>query len=171
MAHGMRLNKHLGAGGAMSTRHIQNPKGAKTFILSFKTAAGVALVISRQNLKLICFADVTIGRLRVDTDATAVGKQDNNAHGRRMVLIYKTKMHPGSILNPEQCTTKMDRSNRKRWLTATLQQMDQHQATTGQPHEHAHDEEIQEQQQPPPQQQGDLPPGGSGTATPAQTPS
>ena len=31
----MRLNTHLGAGGAMSTGRIQDPKGAKTVILSF----------------------------------------------------------------------------------------------------------------------------------------
>ena len=98
----------------MSTRHIQNPKGAKTFILSFKTAAGVALVISRQNLKLICFADVTIGKLRIDADAIVWGKQDGNAYGKRMVLIYKTNMHMGSIMNPEQCPTKVKRNAKKR---------------------------------------------------------
>jgi len=105
----------------MSTGRIQDPEGAKKVIVSFKTAAGAALAISRQNMKLIYFADVLTRRLRVDTYATAGGKQDNNAQGRRMVLIYKTNMHPGSILDPEQCTSKVDRNARKRWLTTTLQ--------------------------------------------------
>ena len=33
------LNNHLGAAGAMSTGRVQDPEGAKTIILSFKTAA------------------------------------------------------------------------------------------------------------------------------------
>ena len=78
MARDMRLNTHLGAGGAMSTRRIQDLEGAKTVILSFKTSAGAALAISRQNIKLTCFADIATGRFRVDADATAGGKQDNN---------------------------------------------------------------------------------------------
>ena len=117
----MRLNTHLGTGGAMSTGRIQDPEGAKIVILSFKTTSRSALAISRQNIKLICFADVLTGRLRVDTCATTGEKQDINAHGRRMVLIYKTNMHPGSILSPEQCTTKVERNARKRGLTTTLQ--------------------------------------------------
>ena len=68
-----------------------------------------------------------------------------------MVLIYKTNMQPGSIMNPEQCTTKADRNARKRWLVTTLQQLDQHQDTTSPPPEHQHDEEMQETQQPPSQ--------------------
>jgi hypothetical protein len=120
----MRLNTHLGSGGAMSTGRIQDPEGAKTIILSFKTTAGAALAISRHNIKLICFADVTTGRLRVDADAIAGGKQDNNAPGRRTILIYKTNMHPGSTLNPELCTAKADRIARRRWLTTTLKQLD-----------------------------------------------
>ena len=75
----LRLNTHLGAREAMSTGRIQDPEGAKTVILSFKTAAGAARAISRQNIKLICFADVITGSLRVVADATARGKQDGNA--------------------------------------------------------------------------------------------
>ena len=55
----------------MSTGRIHDPEGAKTVILSFNIAAGAAMAISRNNIKLICFADVTIGRLRVDADATS----------------------------------------------------------------------------------------------------
>jgi hypothetical protein len=87
-----------------------------------------------------------------------------------MMLIYKTNMHPGSTLNPEQCTSKVDRNARKRWLTTTLQQLDQHQDTTIPPPEHEQVEEMQKEQQATPQQQGDdLPPSGSETTSPAQT--
>ena len=132
-ARDLRLNTHLGAGGAMSTRRIQDPEGAKTIILSFKTTAGATMAISRMNIKLICFVDVLTERLRVDADAIARGKQDNSAHIRRMVLICKTNMHPVSIPNPEQCTPMVDRNARKRWLTTTMRQLDQHQDTASPP--------------------------------------
>jgi hypothetical protein len=152
----------------MTIGRIQDPERANTIIMSFKTAAGAVLAI--QNIKLIYCADVTTERLRVDADATSGGKQDCNAHGRRMVLIYKTNMHPGSIPNPEQCTTKVDRNARKRRLITTLHHLDLQQDTTSPPPELEQVEEMQEQQQLSPQQQGELSPSGSGTATPAQTP-
>ena len=34
------MNKHLGAEGAMSPGRVQDPKGAKIIVLSYKTAAG-----------------------------------------------------------------------------------------------------------------------------------
>ncbi len=95
LAQDLRLNKHLGAGGAMSTKRMQDQEGANIVILSFKTGAGAAFAISRQNIKIICFADVTPRILRLDAYATARGRQDWSAQGRRMVLIYKTNMHPG----------------------------------------------------------------------------
>ncbi len=135
----------------MSTRRIQDPVGAKAIILSFKIDARAALAISRLNIKLVCFADVQTGRLRVDANATEGGKQDNNAHRMRMIMIYKTTMHPESDMNPEQCTSKADRNSRKRWLTTTLQQLDQHQDTSTPSLKHEQDKEMQEQQQAPPQ--------------------
>ncbi len=45
--HDLRLNAHLGAGGAMSTERIHDPEGAKKVILSFKTSAEAAMAISR----------------------------------------------------------------------------------------------------------------------------
>jgi hypothetical protein len=154
----------------MSTGRIKDPEGAKTVIMSFKTVAGAALAISRYNIKLVYFADVTTGRLRVDADATTGGKHDIITQRRRRILIYKTNMHPGSTLNPEQCTTKADRAARRRWLGTTIKQLDQHQATTSPLPEQHYDEEMQEQQHIPPQQQGELPPSGSGTATPTHMP-
>ena len=81
----------------MSTGRIQDPEGAKTVILSFKTVAGVALAISRKNIKLIRFAEVRTGRLRVDAYATSRGKQDSNAQRKRMILIYKVSSEPGAM--------------------------------------------------------------------------
>jgi hypothetical protein len=135
----------------MTTGRIQDPEGANTVILPFKIAARVALAISRHKIKLICFADVQARRLRVDTDAIARGKQDNNAQGRRRILIYKTNMYSGSTMNPEQCTSKVDRNARKRWLITTLQQLDQNQDTSNPPPEYEQDEEMQEQEQATPQ--------------------
>ncbi len=80
-----------------------------------------------------------------------------------MILIYETNMHPGSTMNPEQCTTKVDRNARKRWLITTMQHMYKHQDTASPTPEREQDEEMQEQQQATPQQQGDLPPNNSGT--------
>jgi hypothetical protein len=36
----LALNSHLGAEGAMSPRRVQDPEGAKTLVVSYKTAAG-----------------------------------------------------------------------------------------------------------------------------------
>ena len=75
--------------------------------LSFITAAGTALTIARKNIKIIFFANIKSGRLRVDSDATARGKQDTNAQGRRMVQIYMAIMHAASALSPDMCTKKI----------------------------------------------------------------
>jgi hypothetical protein len=66
----LSLNTHLGAEGAMSTGRVQAPEGATTIILSYKTAAGAVTAISRQNLKIVYFADIHTGRLKVDTHVT-----------------------------------------------------------------------------------------------------
>jgi hypothetical protein len=67
----LSLNTHLGARGAMSTGRVQDPEGAKTIILSYKTAAGAAAAIQRQNLKIVCFTDTQTSRLIVDKQSTA----------------------------------------------------------------------------------------------------
>jgi hypothetical protein len=53
---------------------IQNPEGAKTFVVSFKTAAGAIIAVQHQTFKIVCFRDVDNGRLRVDTASTIGGK-------------------------------------------------------------------------------------------------
>jgi hypothetical protein len=103
------------------------------------------LAIAKQNVKIVCFADVNIGRLRVDPDATAGGKQQMNAQDKRMVLIYRTSMHAGSALSPKMCTRKIDKNARLRWLHTTLQQLDQHQPTASSNNPHVEDETVEEQ--------------------------
>ena len=53
----LRINSHLGAGGVMTPGRIQDPEGAKTAIISFKTAAGSIAAIHRQTFKIVCFRD------------------------------------------------------------------------------------------------------------------
>ena len=87
----------------MSTGRVQNPEGAKTIILSYKTAAGAVAAIKRQNLKIICFTDTHTGRRRVDNPTIVGGKQDPSMQGKRMVLIYRTSMHTLRLI-PEPIT-------------------------------------------------------------------
>ncbi len=72
----IRISTHLGAAGVMTPGRIQDPEGAKTVVVSFKTAAGAILAVQRQAYKIVCFRDIDSGRLRVDTSATIGGKQD-----------------------------------------------------------------------------------------------
>ena len=41
----MRVNAHLGAGGAMTQGIVQDPEVAKIFVISFKTTTGAARTI------------------------------------------------------------------------------------------------------------------------------
>jgi len=54
----------------MTPRRIQDPEGAKTVVVSFKTTAGAVAAIHKQTYKIVCFGDAAGGRLRVDTAAT-----------------------------------------------------------------------------------------------------
>ena len=104
----------------MSTGRVHDPEGAKTIILSYKTAAGAVAAIQRQKIKIVCFTDTNTCRLRVDTPTTLDGKQDPIKQGKRMILIYKTSMHTSASLNPTQCTQRTDRNARQKWLITTL---------------------------------------------------
>jgi hypothetical protein len=67
----LRLNAHLGAGRIMTPGRIQDPEGAKTIVVSFKTAAGAIATIHRQTLRFVCYSDTISGRLKIDRAATA----------------------------------------------------------------------------------------------------
>ncbi len=144
----LSINTHLGAAGAMSTGRVQDPEGAKTIILSFKTAAGAVAAIQRQTLKIVCFTDTNPCRLMVDILATLGGKQDGSKQGKRMILIYKSNMHSTSSMNPTQCTQRTDRNARQKWLITTLRQLEQYQPTTDPPTHFNSDADMGDQEQP-----------------------
>ncbi len=77
----------------MTPGRIQDAEGAKIMVISYKTTPGAILAVQRQTYKIVCFKDVTSGRLKVDMDATAGGKQNPTPQGSRVLLIYKTYMH------------------------------------------------------------------------------
>ena len=54
----------------MLTGHAQDPEGAKTIILSYKTATRAVAAIHRQNFKMVYFTDTQLDVLRVDKQAT-----------------------------------------------------------------------------------------------------
>ena len=58
----------------MTPGRVQDQEGAKTVVVSFKTAAGAILAVERQTYKIVSFRDINTGRLRVDTAATTGGK-------------------------------------------------------------------------------------------------
>ena len=74
----------------MTPCKIKDPEGAKTLVISFKTATGAVEAIHKETYKIVCFGDAAGGRLRVDATATVGGKQDPSKQGRRSILIYKS---------------------------------------------------------------------------------
>jgi hypothetical protein len=69
-----RINTHLGATGVMTPCRIQDPEGAKTVVVSFKTTTGAIIAVQRHTFKIVYFRDPDNGRLRVDSAATIGGK-------------------------------------------------------------------------------------------------
>jgi hypothetical protein len=112
----LRLNTHLGAEGIMTPGRIQDPEGAKTIVVSFKSAVGAITTIQRQTLRFVCYSNTNIGRLKIDMASTTGGKHNPSLLGRRVMLIYKSHMHPESSLDPEHCTPKLDAKARSIWL-------------------------------------------------------
>jgi len=110
----------------MTPGRIQDPEGAKTVVVSFKTATGAILAAQRQTYKIVSFRDINNGRLRVDTAATTGGKQDMNKQGRKVILIYKAHMYKEATLDPERCSYKSDEKARRIWLQTHLRQIDQY---------------------------------------------
>ena len=100
----------------MTPGRIQDPEGAKTVVVSFKTGAEAILARKRQAYMIVCFRDTDSGRLRMDTAATFRGKQDMHKQGRRVILIYKAHMYTEASLDPERCTHKSDENAMRAWL-------------------------------------------------------
>ena len=100
----------------MAPGRIQDPEGAKTFIISFKTTSRAIATIHRQTFKIVCFKDTTRGRLRVDAHAIAGGKQDPSKQGLRIILIYRSHMYREIFLDPERCNLEADQKARTQWV-------------------------------------------------------
>ena len=116
----------------MTPSRIQDPEGAKTIVVSFKTAAGAIAAIQRHTLRFVCYSDITSERLKIDGTTTAGGKHNPYLHGRRDMLIYKTHIHPESSLDPEHCTPKSDAKARSNWLHARIKSSTRTKTSTSQ---------------------------------------
>ena len=152
----------------MTPGRIHDPEGAKTAIISFKTAAGAVSTIHRQTYKIVCFRDATGGRLRVDTAATTGGKQDPSKHGLRSILIYKLHMYKEASLDPKRCTQKSDHKAKNLWVANHIRQLG-HYEDISSPTTHTQEEYMEEDNNMGDTGQGDplapateIPPGGSG---------
>ena len=66
----LALNAHLGAEEAMSPRRVQDPKGAKTLVVSYRTRAGATTTIVKRMFQITCYTEPDTGRLRVDPALT-----------------------------------------------------------------------------------------------------
>ena len=95
-------------------------------MVSFKTVAGAITAIQRQTLRSGCFIDTDSGRLRIDMATTTGGKQNPSLQGKRVLLIYKTHMHPEASLNPGACTPKSDAIAWNKWIQAHIKCIDQY---------------------------------------------
>ena len=87
----------------MPPGRIQDPKGIKTIVVSYKTSVGAAATISGHLFKIVCFANLKSSKLTSDTDATMGGKQDPNKQRRKTIFVYKTAMLSESQLNSAPC--------------------------------------------------------------------
>jgi hypothetical protein len=83
----------------MSPRRVQDPEGAKTLVVSYKTAAGATSAIVKRRFQITCYTEPDTGRLRVDPALTA-GIIACSHTGAKKILIYDAYVHPQSDLDP-----------------------------------------------------------------------
>ena len=127
----------------MTRGRIQDPKEAKTTVVSYKTTTRAAARIGRQLFKIVCFEESISGKLIVDTYATMGGKHDPNKQRRKMILVYKTSMHAKSQLNSAPCGPKADPRTKHTWLIRTLRHLDQYSPTIRPPSSFTEDIETE----------------------------
>jgi hypothetical protein len=65
------MDKHLGAEGAMSPGRVQDPQGAKTIVLSYKTTTGAVAIVVKHRFMLTCYTEEHTGRMRLDAALTS----------------------------------------------------------------------------------------------------
>jgi hypothetical protein len=74
----------------MSPSRIKDLEGVRIVVMSDKSAVRAILAIQRQTFKIVCFSDAVSGRLQINPDAAAGGKQDPRKQCRRVILVYKS---------------------------------------------------------------------------------
>jgi len=153
----------------MTPDRIQDPEGAKTVVVSFKTVARAILAVQRQTYKIVSYKDNDNGRLRVDTTSTIGSKHDMNKQGRMVILIYKAHMYTEASLDPERCTHKSDEKARRNWLQTHLRQIDQYEDIDIPVRDQQEDDKMEEAYADTRQlARTDLPPSGSGAHAPTR---
>jgi len=82
----------------MSPRRVQDPEGAKTRLLGYKTAAEAKSTIIKRMFQITCYTKPDSGRLRVNPALTAgiIG-------GAQKILIYDAYVHQQSDLDLVNC--------------------------------------------------------------------
>jgi hypothetical protein len=71
------------------------------------------------------------------------GKQNSKHHGRKLILVYKTGIHPESQLNLAPCGIKAGPMTRHTWLIGTLRHLDHYPPTTSLPKGFTEDDEME----------------------------
>jgi len=113
-------------------------------VVSYKISARATTAISIQHFKIICSADPKTDMLKVDKDAILGGKSIPSAQRRRIILVYKTTMHPEAHLNSALCGVKANPRTMNTCLIGTLRQLDQYLSTTSPPTCSTKDTEMEE---------------------------
>ncbi len=126
----MRFNRHLGADGLMTPGRAQDSEGAKTLVVSFRTAAGAVAAISKHRFQIICAKNEDTRRLKVDFQLTE-GHRTASLSGQKTILIYTAIPHPLSSLTPEGFTINTNIRDRTAWIQDVLKRLDQFPAVQG----------------------------------------
>jgi hypothetical protein len=95
----LALNTHLGAEGAVSPERVQDPEGAKTLVVIYRTTSGATTTIIKRRFQVTCYIEPDTGRLRVDP-AFTTGIIRGSHTGAKKNLIYDAFVHPQSDLDP-----------------------------------------------------------------------
>jgi hypothetical protein len=75
-------------------------------VIPFKASSRTTLAIHKETFRFVFYNDKDFGGLKINSDATAKGKQNPALRGMRVMMFYKAHMHSESSLSPDGCTTK-----------------------------------------------------------------
>ncbi len=107
----------------MSPRRVQDPKGAKTVVISNNTTTGAVTSVVKRKFLITCYTEAETGRLRLDP--SLIAGQTAGLHTRaKKILIYDTHSHPLSSLDPSNCGLGTTPRDRNTWVINTLKVME-----------------------------------------------